>query len=173
MISIYTGREGSGKTRHLKKDIKRLIVKEGKTVITNIGPYDEMPIEIDFNKGYGKYIYMPNEKLTPYWLKLYAKENHVQGKEGQSCIIIDDAGKFFVENKVDEWVNFIAFYIKAYAYDIIMAELTDMHVTGAIRQFIEMEQYHRKRLIMHKEIYTASAYWRSTKEPVGKQRILL
>jgi len=150
MIELYSGTPGSGKSLHVSKKIVERLNRK-KPVIANF------PINTDFisKKGkrkIGKYIYLSNDKLTVKYLIDYAEQNHIVGKEGQTLVVIDEAGIVFnsrtYSDKLNgctrqDWLSFFAIH-RHYGFNFILVAQHDRMIDRQIRAVLEYEVRHRK-----------------------------
>jgi hypothetical protein len=147
MIELYSGTMGSGKSLHMARDIKFALVSRKKNVIANF-PID---MELVTNKGKrktGEFIYLDNEEMTVEYLVKYAMKHHTVGKEGQTLLIIDEAGikfnsRFYNEPDRPKWIKFFIMSRKL-GFNILMASQKDRLIDRQIRSFIEYDVRHRK-----------------------------
>lgn len=146
MIYLYSGTPGSGKSLDSIRDIVNKL-KNGGNVIANF------PIKVDLikpnkNKSLGKFIYLPNDKLTVSFLTEFALKNHVKGKEGQTLIVFDEAqAKFnsrdFRSNDRQEYNHFFSLH-RHLGFNVILITQNDRLIDKQIRVLIEYEIKHRK-----------------------------
>jgi hypothetical protein len=147
MITLYSGSPGSGKSLHLAREVRDELVIRKKTVIANF------PINMDYitRKGKrksGEFFYLPNDQLTVDYLKNHAKQNHKAGKEGQTLVVIDEAGVMFNSRDYGcfdrkAWINFFMTH-RHYGYNVILVSQVDRLIDRQIRAFIEYDIIHRK-----------------------------
>lgn len=143
MIDLYSGTPGSGKSLYAAYDVIRWL-ERGKGVIANF------PISMDYfkrRKKIGTFTYLDNHALTVRFLKDYAKENHVLGKEGQTLLVIDECGVMFNSRTWDradrlDWITFFSQHRKL-GFDIILISQFDRMIDRQIRSFIETEYKYR------------------------------
>ena len=97
-----------------------------------------------------KYIYCPNEKLTPDFLIQYSREHFGSKpiKEGSILLVIDECQLLFNAREWqkagrDKWLSFFTLH-RHLGYDIILIAQFDRMVDRQIRSLIEHEYIHRK-----------------------------
>jgi zona occludens toxin (predicted ATPase) len=146
MITLYSGLPGSGKSFHATQRILYNLTKRKKTVIST----RDIKMDIVTKNGRrktGKFIYIKNADLTVEWLIDYARENHVENKESQALVVIEEAGiKFqarnFMESTRNEWLEFFATH-RHYGYDFIFVSQMDRQIDRQIRYCIEYDIRHK------------------------------
>ena len=142
MICLYSGTPGSGKSYHVTDKIYCSLLI-GRNVIANF------PVRVDkIKRCRGKFLYLDNVHMTINALLQFAKENHKGFKEGQTLVVIDEAGiKFNARcwNDKDrlKWLDFFSQHRK-FGFDIILVAQSDLMLDKQLRQFIEIEHNHRK-----------------------------
>ena len=109
---------------------------------------DKLPYGLTHNKIRKQPLYLDNSQLTVSYLKQYALENHVVGREGQTVVIIDEAGiKFncrgFSAKDRQEWLDFFATH-RHYGFSFILVAQSDRQLDRQIRYVIEQEEKHYK-----------------------------
>lgn len=178
MIYLYSGTPGSGKSLKMAQDIFRKLNKKG-NVIANF------PIDIDkISKGFfgkkkkiGSFTYKNNMELTPEFLVNYAKENHVENKENQTLLCIDESqvlfnARAFNDKDRMQWIIFFSQHRKL-GYNIILVAQMDRMLDRQIRGLIETEYKHRKinnfkaGNILPFSAFIQVEYWYGVKEKVG------
>jgi hypothetical protein len=127
--------------------MKDWLVIGKKTVIANF------PINTDMltqggKKKIGEFIYLTNDQLTVDFLLEYAQNHHKAGREGQSLIVIDEAGIMFnsrdyASSDRKDWLWFMSLH-RHFGYNIIMASQHDRMIDRQMRYFIEYNHIHRK-----------------------------
>ena len=143
---LFTGTPGSGKSLHAAKKI-RFLLRAKKTIIANF------PINMEcFRKRngkmpkLGKFIYVPNSKLTVSYLKKFSFENLKPLKESQCLVIIDECQVKFnpriSRQDREEWVEFLPQHRK-YGYDILLVTISDKFIDKLITTTVETEYKHR------------------------------
>lgn len=142
MIYLYTGTPGSGKSYHTAQQIiyKTRKKKENK-VIANF------TVVI---KNQENFTYIDTLDMTPEFFYRFAEENHVQHKEGQTLVIIDEAQLIFNSRDWNskngnrmEWIRFFSQHRK-YGYTIILTCQFDRMIDRQIRSLVEYEVAHMK-----------------------------
>ena len=174
-ITLYSGTPGSGKSYRIAdkiaysallgklgyicnfpvdlenfsiRDIFRPLLKGKKENSLGKRIFEKLPYRLTHNKIRGHPLYLDNSEITVQFLKDYAREHHVVGKEGQTVVVIDEAGiKFncrnFAEKDRQEWLNFFATH-RHYGYDFILIAQSDRQLDRQIRYCIEQEEKHYK-----------------------------
>lgn len=143
MIFLYSGVPGTGKSLHSVADI-RTKLKKGQNVIANF------PIRVENikSKKIGNFVYVSNEELTVKFLVEYALKNHVEGKEAQTLLVIDEAQSLFNPrdfNRIDRKdFNYFFSLHRKLGYSIILVTQNDRLLDRQIRCQIEYEVKHRK-----------------------------
>lgn len=150
MISLYSGTPGSGKSLHMARDIIDWLNMKHKNVIANF------PINEDIlSKGFfghfskkGSFTYISNSEMSVSKLIEYSKANHIQGKERQTLLCLDECQTFFNPREFArkdrlEWNNFFSQHRKL-GYEIILVTQTDRLLDRQIRALVEYEVKHRK-----------------------------
>jgi len=146
MITLYSGTPGSGKSLHASKEIQRQLGFK-RNVIANF------PINMDMvtKKGKrktGRFTYRRNDELTVPFLIAYAKQFHKTTKEGQTVIVIDEAGTMFNSREYNspdrkQWLDFFATH-RHYGYDFILIAQHSQQIDRQVRYKIEYDVVHRK-----------------------------
>jgi hypothetical protein len=147
MLSLYSGTPGSGKSLHLARTIRTWLAVHKSTVICNF-PINTDIISKNGKKKIGEFIYRPNDNLTVKFLVDYAMEHHKAGVEGQSLIVIDEAGIMFNSRDYGssdrkEWLWFMSLH-RHFGYNVIIASQQDRMIDRQMRGFIETNYIHRK-----------------------------
>ena len=143
MLELYSGTPGSGKSYHATERIYYSLLC-GRNIIANF----PVTMPKTFRKVKGEFLYLPNEQLTVNALMEFAKKFHKGRKEGQTLIVIDEAGiKFNARSWQDkdrfQWLNFFSQHRK-FGFDIILISQADIMLDKQMRTFIEIEHNHRK-----------------------------
>lgn len=184
MIWLYSGTPGSGKSLHTARDIM-FKLRRGHRVIANF------PINMDVvKKGLAwirypvkeeNFVYRDNSELTVKFLVEYAKENHKQGKEGQTLLVIDECSVIFNPREYSrkdrvEWIKFFQHHRKL-GYNVILISQNDRLVDRQIRAFIEYDVKHRKAnnygaigmifTVLFMKVFCAVTYWYGVREKCG------
>lgn len=180
MINLYSGTPGSGKSLHLARVVSDALRIHKDTVIANF------PINLDVvskkgKKKIGKFIYLPNDKLTVPYLIEHAQKHHKVGKEGQTLLVIDEAGIMFNSRDYGSfdrkaWINFFMTH-RHYGYNVILVSQFDRMIDRQIRAFIEYEVKHRKAnnfgwigfilTLLHIPFFVAVTTWYGLREKTG------
>ena len=177
MIELYSGTPGSGKSLHVAREIAYTLAGRKKAVIANF------PVNLDLisNKGKKKiaeFVYLPNHELTTDYLINYARNKHVVGREGQTLIVIDEAGIMFNSRDYGSWDRkaWIQFFMthRHFGYNVILVSQIDRMIDRQIRGFIEYDIKHRKlnnfKLIglfltlLRIPVFAAVTYWYGMRE---------
>ena len=149
MIEIYTGTPGSGKSLHVADVMKRCIEWFKSPVIANF----EFRAKALNGKGWGSFLYVPNQKLNPDLLVRFSEEykklrgfEHVP--EDHILLVIDEAQIIFNSrswnsNDRPEWISFFTQHRKLGYKVILVAQYMDM-LDKQMRAVIEYEHIHRK-----------------------------
>lgn len=170
MISLYSGTPGSGKSFHIADKVANGALV-GRQYICNF-PVDledfsirlifrlmakhkcfeklfsKIPHHITHRKIKAPPIYLDTSDITVKWLIDYAEQNHSVGKEGQTTVVIDEAGiKFncrsFSDKDRQPWLDFFAKH-RHYGFDFILISQSDRQLDRQIRYCIEQEYKHYK-----------------------------
>lgn len=173
MVILYTGTPGSGKSYHAT-DIVHTATKRKINIIANF--VIKLPV-----KSQPYFFFVDNKQLTVKNLLAFYKEHHVDDKEGQTIIIIDEAAtKFNARNDKmkdrDDWIQFFSQHRKL-GFDIILITQNDRMLDRQIRSNIEYHYIHRKltnfgikgfviKFIMHKD-FVCVRQWYVIKERIG------
>lgn len=142
MIYLYTGTPGSGKSFHTARDIYfKTRRKKNNQVIANF------PVVIENQENF---LYKENHEITPTFLINYAMTNHVQFKENQTLLVLDEAQILFNSRDWNsnpkgrmDWIKFFSQHRK-YGYTIIMIAQFDRMIDRQIRSLVEYEVSHLK-----------------------------
>lgn len=149
MIYLYTGTPGSGKSLNSARVIVRWITRLKSPVIGNF----EFKANAIRNRGWGSYLYCPNDKLTPDFLiafsELYKKKrkwNRVPEEEIllviDECQLIFNAREWNKPNR-KEWNSFFTQHRKL-GYHIILICQNKGMLDKQVRALVEYEVLHRK-----------------------------
>ena len=174
-ITLYSGTPGSGKSYRIADQLSFASLIGKRTYICNF-PVDlenysirdifrpllrssdeqsfgrrlfaKLPYNVTHKTIKREPIYMDNSQITVPFLKQYALEHHSAGREGQTVVVIDEAGiKFNCRNFADrdrqEWLNFFATH-RHYGFDFILIAQSDRQLDRQIRYCIEQEDKHYK-----------------------------
>lgn len=145
MIFLYSGTPGSGKSYHAVADIAaKLRRREKNGVIANF------PLLTDqIKRCKGKFTYLDNSEITVPYLTDYAAANHVQGVEGQTLLVIDEAQCLFNSREWAsgvarmDWIRFFSQHRKL-GYNVILIAQYDRMLDRQIRCCVEYEYSHLK-----------------------------
>ena len=108
----------------------------------------KLPEQVTHRKIRTQPLYWDNSRLTVKNLKEYAEQNHTVGREGQTIVVIDEAGiKFncrgFSAKDRQEWLDFFATH-RHYGFSFILVAQSDRQLDRQIRYVIEQEEKHYK-----------------------------
>ena len=175
MIELYSGTPGSGKSYHATERVYYWL--RDRKVIAN---YELQGLP---SKKAANFIYKVNADITPAYLIDFAKKNHVQRKESQTMVVIDEAGiKFNCRSWQDkdrlQWLDFFSQHRK-YGFDIILIAQADVMLDKQIRQFIENDVNHRKlsscgvygKAVSVAYKFVAITFWYGNRMRIGAQYI--
>lgn len=140
MITLYTGRPGSGKSLDVVYDIKGAIWR-GKTVVSNV-LFNRLGLP-----GCGRAVYLSRLALKPSAIIDSVPPNKPY-KEGRYLLIIDECQLIFnarswQKNSVDGWIDFFTQHRKL-GFDVILITQYDTMIDKQIRQCCEYEVEHRR-----------------------------
>jgi len=166
MITLFSGTPGSGKSFHIASNIAHGAIF-GKQYICNF-PVDienysirsifrpfksmkifqKLPRWLTHQKIRAQPIYMDTSDITVPFLIKYAQEHHTAGREGQTIVVIDEAGiKFncraFRDCDRMPWLDFFSKH-RHYGFDFILISQSDRQLDRQIRYCIEQESKHYK-----------------------------
>lgn len=172
MITCYTGTNGSGKSLHTMRKIYYNAKK--RNIITNF------PVKLPYSTS-KDITYMPNNQLTPLSLLEYAKKNHVQGKESQTLVIIDEAQIIFNCRDFkafgrDKWLVFFPQHRKL-GFDFILITPFIRSLDRQIRELTEYEIKHRKLnrykifQYLHIPLFIAITEWTACRNVVLEKEV--
>lgn len=181
MIWLYSGTPGSGKSYHVALDVYSRL-KKGKRVISNT-TYNLKYIK---QKHHNNFTYKDNSELTVDFLESYSNENHVQGFEGQTLLVIDECSVIFNSRDYSrsdrmKWIVFLQQHRKL-GYNIILIAQNDRMIDRQIRCFIEYDVKHRNvknfklfgaflALLFGGSFFVAVTYWYGMREKVDAEFI--
>jgi hypothetical protein len=181
MITLYSGTPGSGKSLHAARKIQEQLLRK-RGVIAN-SPINEDIVTKNGKKSIGRFTYLRNDKLTVDYLKAYAKQYHKVAVEGQTIVVIDEAGTMFNSREASardrkEWLDFFAIH-RHYGFDIILIAQHHMQLDRQIRYKIEFDVKHKKAnnfkspglilSLMQIKMFAAVTYWFGEKERIGAE----
>jgi zona occludens toxin len=136
VIRVFEGTPGSGKTLHATEDGIIGMNRRGGVVANYIVTRPKRR-----NDGSEKWIYLPEEEMTPARLIAHAEKYHRRGREGEGLIIIDEChrvlnsrttwtGRQKVATQQLELVRFLAEH-RHFGFDVILCvqnmEMLDKH----------------------------------------------
>jgi len=147
MITLYSGTPGSGKSLHLAREVSKYLKTYKKAVIANF-PINMEHVTKQGRRKAASFHYWKNKDLTVSRLVAYAKDNHTAGKEGQTLLVIDEAGIMFNARDYGtsdrtSWIEFFMTH-RHYGFNIILVAQNDRLIDRQIRAFIEYDVKHRK-----------------------------
>lgn len=174
MVNVYTGTPGSGKSLHSARSILRML-NTGCRVISNF------PINLGMIKPKyrNKFFYVPDKDLKPRYLFEFAKKYHIEGKEDQTYIFIDEAQRIFPIDRVYElrkdWEQFFQLH-RHFGFSVVLVTQNLSYINKGIRIQTEYEIKHRKcnnygfgGLLLsafHIPLFVAITYWQGTKDRI-------
>lgn len=143
MIYLFTGTPGSGKSLHAARLIRDSLKWAKLPVIANF------PIN-EGTKGYERFTYVPNDKLTPDFLYDFAR-NFWGGrpvKEDKITLVVDEAQLLFNSRDWGQsnrmaWIEFLSQH-RHFGYRIFLMCQFDRMIDRQIRSLCEYEWQHRK-----------------------------
>lgn len=149
MIYMYTGTPGSGKSLHVVYLMQRWMSKFKSPVIGNF----DFNTEIARQKGYGGYLYLDNEFITPDFLVWFADRYKQVRKwdrvpEDTILLVLDECQLIFNARSWNdkgrkEWISFFTQHRKLGYRIILICQFCEM-IDKQIRSLIEYEFVHRK-----------------------------
>lgn len=145
-VSLYSGTPGSYKSYHATAEILSWL-KRGRNVIANFPIRTDTYFSKRIQSKLGKFIFLPNTKLTVNYLLNFAKEYHVRDYKPQTLIVIDEASIMFNARQFEqkgrmEWVNFFANH-RHFNFDVILIAQNDRMLDRQIRGLLEFDMKHR------------------------------
>lgn len=174
MMILYTGTPGSGKSYHATSQVWNLTGKKINVIANFVINLPE--------KRQPYFYFMDNDHITVNKLIEFSREHHKPNKEGQTSIIIDEAGIMFnaktsSDKKRDNWVKFFSQHRK-FGFDIILIAQNDRMVDRQVRAQIEYQYLHRKlsnfglkglvvRILKGGAGFICVHQWYTVKEKVG------
>lgn len=140
MITLYTGRPGSGKSLDVMYDIKGALYRS-KIVVSNV------LINRFGLPGRGKTVYLSRGVLNPKRIKDSVPANDPY-KEGRYLLVIDECQLIFnsrswQKNSADGWIEFFTQHRKL-GFDVILITQYDTMIDKQIRQCVEYDVEHRR-----------------------------
>lgn len=178
MIYFYSGTPGSGKSLHVARDIYFRLNRNKKypNVIANFMINEKM-----IKNKKARFIYKDNSDLTVSFLLNYAFENHKQGVENQTLVVVDEASVIWNArewqkgetsyNRMD-WLKFFVQHRKL-GYNFIIISQTDRQIDRQIRSLFEYEIKHRKvnnfkiGKLLPIPLFACVSYWYGVNERLG------
>jgi len=181
MITLYSGTPGSGKSLHASRKISEQLLRK-RDVIANF-PINEDIVTRKGKKQIGRFTYLNNKELTVAYLKDYAVKYHRVAVEGQTIIVIDEAGTLFNSREASakerkDWLEFFAIH-RHYGFDMILISQHSMQLDRQIRYKIEYDVKHKKAnnfktmglilTLLQVKTFVAVTYWFNEKERIGAE----
>lgn len=181
MIYLYTGTPGSGKSLHLARLILNYLNGKGGNVIANFDVDRNVAFKSIFKLfkfgKHGEFFYYSPNKLTVSNLIDYSKKYHVQGKENQTLLCIDECQTLFNPREFQrkdrlDWNNFFSQHRKL-GFEVILVTQTDRLIDRQIRALVEYEVKHRKvnnfkiGKLLPFPCFCAISYWYGVRERLG------
>lgn len=172
-IWLYSGTPGSGKSYHATKDIHTKLRKRSKNrVIANFSFKTESP----------NFLYKDNSEITVEFLVDYASIYHKYGVEGQTLVVIDEAGTLFNcrdwgtnSKKRMDWIKFFSQHRK-FGYNFVLIAQFDKMIDKQIRMLIEYETTHMKInnffFFLPMTAFLAVEHWYGQRMKTGHQVII-
>lgn len=149
MIELYSGTPGSGKSLHATEKIKNWLELYKAPVLANF----EFKAGACKERGYGSYLYVPNNKLNPELLIRFSEEykrrrRWKQVPEEHILLIIDECQLLFNAREWNKphmkpWISFFTQHRKL-GYRVILIAQFDRMIDRQVRSVIEYEYMHRK-----------------------------
>ena len=203
-ILLYSGTVGSGKSLHTSCDIREHL-RDGKTVIStcNIDTsycFMNKLQELIFDLSKGKiHLWQPDErqknfyfvdilKITPEYLYEFAARHHVEGKERQTYLYLDECVAIFSptcptmqNNKLwEEWQTFFR-VSRQIGYEVILVPQSTRLIAKKVVDCCELDVRHYNykykgnlgffvSLIFH-GIFVAATFWRGEKRECIEQHM--
>ena len=184
MITFYSGTPGSGKSYHAAYDIW-FGLRHKKNFICNFPVnLNNVSKSLFGSRKLARFDYVTNQQLTVAYLKNYAKKYHSGKKEGETTVVIDEAGIIFNSrcwNAVSrfEWIEFLALH-RHYGFNFILISQNDRMIDRQIRGFVEYEIKHRKinnyklfgavlGLLSGGSLFICIKYWYAVREKVDSE----
>lgn len=180
MIYLFSGTPGSGKSLRMAQEIFR-VLRQGKNVIANFNINMNVVKKglLGIKKNTGNFVYTSNSELTVQFLIDYAKEHHVQNKENQTLICIDEAQVQFNARSFNakdrmEWITFFSQHRKL-GYNVILVAQMDRMLDRQVRGLIETEYKFRKinnykiGKLLPLSTFIQVEYWYGVREKVGSE----
>lgn len=175
MIYFYSGTPGSGKSLHVARDIYFRLNKNKKypNVIANFMINKDM-----IRNKKAKFIYKDNSELTVEFLLNYALENHKEGIENQTLVVVDECSviwnsrSWMKDKDRMEWLKFFVQHRKL-GYNFILIAQNDRQVDRQIRSIFEYEIKHRRvnnfkiGQLLPVPVFAAITYWYGVNERLG------
>lgn len=142
-IYLYTGTPGSGKSMHTAKLIMETLRYKRCPVVCNF------PINPD-TKGYERFTFVENLKLTPDYLYDYARYYWADQpiREDNILLVVDEAQLLFNsrdwgQNDRMAWIEFLSQH-RHFGYKVVFIAQFDRMIDRQIRALVEYEYVHRK-----------------------------
>ncbi len=145
-IDVYTGTPGAGKTLHATAVGLDAQHRPGGTIAN----YEVTRPIRDKATGRPKWLYVPEDEMTPDFLMEHARLYHKIGKESQGLLIIDEAHRVLnSRNWMDRnalggrtrMVRFLSEH-RHFGYDVILIAQGDLMLDKQVRFLIENQVKH-------------------------------
>lgn len=177
MIRFFSGTPGSGKSFHVAKEIYWYI-REGRNIIANF-PIDTDCIKQKRKTEKGKFEYRDNREISVKYLIEYAVANHVEGKEKQTVVVLDECQVLFNPREFSrsdrmDWIKFFTVH-RHLGFDFILVSQNDRLVDRQIRSLFEYEVKHRKvnnfkwAWMIPVPLFAAIQRWYGVNEKMGSE----
>lgn len=180
MITLYSGTPGSGKSLNSARQIYyRLNRKRSyNNVIANFSINEK----IIKNKK-ASFIYKDNEDLTVKFLVNHAIDNHEEGVENQTLVVVDEcqviwnAREWQKNHDRMDWIKFFTQHRKL-GYDFIVIAQDDRMIDRQIRSLFEYNHVHRKinnfkiGAILPVPTFIVVKYWYGMQEKLESEMFL-
>lgn len=144
MIYLYSGTPGSGKSLHVARVIYDTLRFKRLPVVAN---FDISPRAPGYRE---RFVYRPNDQLTPGWLREYAACYWVGRpvREDAILLVIDEAQLVFNARSWSasqrmEWVSFFSQH-RHMGYKVVLIAQFDRMIDRQIRCLVEIEERHRR-----------------------------
>lgn len=178
-IYLYTGTPGSGKSLHTAKLIMQTLRYKKLPVVCNF------PIN-EGTKGYERFSYVDNARLTPQYLYDYAMAYWAGDpvREDYILLVVDEAQLLFNSRDWGQkdrmaWIEFLSQH-RHYGYKVVFVCQFDRMIDRQIRALVEYEYVHRRLgnfgwkgkaicLLFGGELFVCSKRFYGLKEFIGAE----
>lgn len=174
MIYIYTGAVGSGKSYNaIRQIVQKLSAWKNNSVVANF-PITSCKNKKIWEKQKERFIYLPNEEITPKKMVELAIEKKFIGHEGSCLLIIDEAGLFFNARDWQQskdrhtWIKFFS-QSRKLGYDLILIAQDLRMIDRQIRSMCDFEVLHKALnkysffQLLPVKVFCAVTYWINTR----------